>query len=414
MYAIPKIHKKPWKGRPICPGYSLPQNPASKMLSMIVRPFINKCPWVIQGSKDFVIKLQDVKLPAGKKVWIVAADVVAFYPSIPVNAANNCLYDFAVNELVPDDVAKGIIHDHPYYRETHELYYQRLFTIALKEPVMTYLDKIYVQHKGLPMGAAGSPDIANIYGYHHEKKWISQLSSDVLFYGRYLDDIFTIVCAESPDKAAAKVSPITLGEVNLLWEQPTLSANFLDLHIKIREGEIHHTPFTKAGSHRERIPWDSGHPLDVKKGTFSSEISRLAMLCSTYGDYINFCEEAVSLYIGRGYPPALVSSWLKSQQKKRWEDRITVKSTDPDDGGSSLFSMKTYFNEAWKYVNVYEMEKIIKSRWSEGLPPHPPTLGKRRRERITLPSQGKGSKNIEGLDGWMLAKYRLSAFLGVR
>jgi hypothetical protein len=175
---------------------------------------------------------------------------------------------------------------------------------------MTYIDKILVQRKGLPMGAAGSPDAANMYGAYHEHVWMDrvQQSDDILFYGRYLDDIFTMVLSDTADDATAKVSFINLGGVNLLWEPPSQQVNFLDLNVQIEEdGRITHTPFVKAMSHRERIPWSSAHPLDVKKGTFSSEISRLATLSSERSDYLNQCTEAVNMYIGRGYPPKLAT-----------------------------------------------------------------------------------------------------------
>ena len=231
------------------------------------------------------------------------------------------------------------------------------------------------------MGAAGSPDVANIYGMVYENQWISQYqnSDDILFYGRYLDDIFTLVVAETPDEAAAKVNFIKLGDVRLLWEEPALTANFLDLHLEVKNGKIIHEPFVKSASHRERIPWDSGHPIDVKKGTFASEISRLATLCSEYDTYTHQCSEAVNLYIGRGYPPKLITSWLKDQKQKRWEDRLTKNKSQYD--GSILFTLKTHFNEAWKFVNVHELERTIKSVWSQN--EGPTVLGKRKGQSST-------------------------------
>ena len=384
-YAIPKIHKNPWKGRPICPGYCLPQNPASKVLSKITRPFIDNLPWVIQGSKDFVRKLADIKIPVGRKAWIVSADVVNFYPSVDVDLLRRILNEFADEILVPEELQKGLI-TLP-QRERRIDYYERLFDIALEPPVMTFLSKILVQQKGLPMGAAGSPDAANMFGAYHERNWIQRYINDpdVLFYGRYLDDIFTLVLAETADEAVERVSYITLGSVKLLWEPPSDTANFLDLSVSIQEdGSIHHTPFVKAMSHRERIPWSSAHPLDVKRGTFSSEISRLATLCSDKKDYFTECADAVSLYVGRGYPPKLVTLWLKKQQEQRWENRLSTKE-GAEEPTHTLFTLKTSFNNTWKSFNVEELESKIKAQWSEGLTPT--VLGKRKHQHGLRPIQ---------------------------
>jgi hypothetical protein len=93
-YAIPKIHKNPWKSRPICLGYCLPQNPASKVLTKTIRPFIDQVPWVIKGSKDIVQKLDDICIPKGRKAWIVSMDIVAFYLSVDTNKLKEILVKF--------------------------------------------------------------------------------------------------------------------------------------------------------------------------------------------------------------------------------------------------------------------------------------------------------------------------------
>lgn len=366
-YAIPKIHKNPWKGRPICPGYNLPQNAASKVLAKLVRPFIEtECPWVIKGSKDFVIKLGAVKIPRGRKCFIVSADVVAFYPSVDTGVLREILKDFAEKVLVKKEI-EGEMYTPQQFDERMD-YYSKLFEIAVSGPLMTWNEKILFQHKGLPMGAAGSPDAANLFAAWYEGRWMERVTSndDILFYGRYLDDIYSIVLADTPAEALEMLSFITLGNVNLLWEPPSDTANFLDLSTRIEGDGIFHEPFVKAMSHRERIPWSSAHPLDVKKGTFSSEISRLATLCSRHETYVVQCQEAVNLYIGRGYPPKVVTSWLKSQQQKKWEDRIAVKAEVPT---RTFFTLKTHFNDAWKHFHVGELETKIHSVWKQGMTP---------------------------------------------
>jgi len=376
-YAIPKIHKNPWKGRPICPGFCLPQNAASKVLSKILRPFIDDTPWIIRGSKDFVRKLSNVRVPPGRKAFIVSADVVNFYPSVDTGILQDILGDFADNFLIPMD-AQREENNLLSFQERRKNWYNRLFEIALAPPIMIFNDQIVAQRKGLPMGAAGSPDAANIFGYWYEAQWMDKVDDnpDILYYGRYLDDVYSVVLADTPDEALALLSFISLGDVKLLWEPPSDSGVFLDLSTRILEnGTIFHEPFVKAMSHRERIPWSSAHPLDVKRGTFSSEISRLATLCSDKSVYLTQCEEAVNLYIGRGYPPKVVRSWLVKQQEKRWEDRVADKAEDVP-GTQTFFTLKTHFNEAWKAFNVGEMQTKVTSQWAEYNSPS--ALGKRR------------------------------------
>jgi len=389
-YTIPKIHKNPWKGRPICPGHSLPQNAASKVLAKTVRPFIESCPWVIKGSKDFVQKLAQVKIPTGRKAFIVSADVVAFYPSVDLTTLREILHDFMENSIIPMEVNQGKIPLSAVEKRTQ--YYDWLFHIAIAGPVMTFNKKIIYQHRGLPMGAAGSPDAANIFRIWYKLMWMDNVTGndDILFYGRYLDDIYCIVLADTPAEASEMLSFVSLGDVNLLWEPPSDQVNFLDLATRIDGDRIYHEPFVKAMSHRERIPWSSAHPLDVKRGTFSSEVSRLATLCSDHPAYIKQCLEAVNLYIGRGYPPKLATSWLKTQQEIRWENRITDKTVE--DPARTFFTLKTHFNEAWKGFNVSELSDRIMSQWKGGLTTVPVAGRRRQREESeggAIPRQRK-------------------------
>jgi hypothetical protein len=311
-----------------------------------------------------VRKLADVKIPVNRKAFIVSADVVAFYPSIDCELLKTALRLFAVHTIIPMEVEKGIISSQGVDHRVD--FYERMFKVALSGPVMTFMDQILYQHKGLPMGAAGSPDMANMFGLWYELQWIDELigNSDVLFFGRYLDDIYSIVLADTPDEASALLkSVVQYGDVNLLWEPPSDKANFLDLTTEIRGDGIYHEPFVKAMSHRERIPWSSAHPKDVKKGTFSSEISRLATLCSDYDVFALQCNEAVNLYVGRGYPKGLVTHWLVEQKEKRWANRLAEKSVE--DPTRTFFTLKTHFNEAWKYLNVQELESRVTAQWKE-------------------------------------------------
>lgn len=187
-------------------------------------------------------------------------------------------------------------------------------------------------------------------------------------------------------------SVVHYGDVKLTWEPPSDTANFLDLTLKIQGDRIFHEPFVKAMSHRERIPWTSAHPKDVKKGTFSSEISRLATLCSDYDVYALQCEEAVNLYIGRGYPKNLVTSWLKDQKEKRWANRLSIKVEE--DPAHTFFILKTHFNDAWKGFNVQEMGTRIIAQWDTGID-RSVVAGRKRLQRDNPADEPSGSSGVK-------------------
>src|ERR1700712_4434802 len=124
-------------------------------------------------------------------------------------------------------------------------------------------------------------------------------------------------------------------------------------------GLLQHMPYRKARSHQERIPWISHHPLDVKRGTFIGEMSRLATLCSTHEAYATAIKGLVALYIARGYPPQFVNSWFKSNFTERWNKRLNVHERTP----AEVLVLKTEYNTAWNYFNATEFGNTIFGYW---------------------------------------------------
>jgi hypothetical protein len=87
FYAIPKIHKNPTGYRPIVPCHSALQEPASKVVSKMLKPLYKNTPFVIHGTKDLAHKLSTLKLSEHRKVFIVTGNIVVYYPNIPLDKA---------------------------------------------------------------------------------------------------------------------------------------------------------------------------------------------------------------------------------------------------------------------------------------------------------------------------------------
>ena len=129
------------------------------------------------------------------------------------------------------------------------------------------------------------------------------------------------------------------------------------------DNTIQHMPYRKAGNHQERIPWISHHPLDVKRGTFIGEMSRMATLSSKQSHYFDACTALVALYVKRGYPEKLVVQWLSNNIKERWGKRLNTESRDSPD----VLVLKTEYNSAWNYFNATELGNTILGYWREWL-----------------------------------------------
>ena len=362
FYGIPKIHKQPVKMRPIIPCHSAIMNPAAKYVSKQLKPLIEGSPTIIHGSKDLAIKLSKLSLTPGRHWYIVTGDVVAFYPNIPLNKCLDIVYNMWYYHVYDD---YGPDYDSPINRKIQDLF-KRCLYVGNTELVTQFQNKFYLQNNGLAMGVADSPDLANLYGAYFETKNKVLENPAIAFYGRYIDDCLAIVYAESEQEALQKVENIVkFDECVIEWNVSASWQPFLDMALyKDENYKLQHMPYRKAGNHQERVPWISHHPLDVKRGTFIGEMSRLATLSTTLSVYKDAIRGLVALYIRRGYPADLVNSWMRNNIRERWNNRLHIhKSSEHVD----VLVLKTEFNLAWNYFNANELSKTIFGYWKTWL-----------------------------------------------
>ena len=203
-----------------------------------------------------------------------------------------------------------------------------------------------------------------LYGAHFEQKCNIINDPNLIFYGRYIDDCLAIVYADTADQALASVQKVKFDGCTIEWNVSDSSAVFLDMFLfKDEKLNLQHKVYKKLRSHSERIPYISHHPLDVKRGTFIGEVSRMATLNSRLIDYNDSIDALCALYVTRGYPSTLISSWKKKYMTKGWADRLkTVREPMPE-----VLVLKTEYNACWNYLNPTLLGDKVMSYWREWL-----------------------------------------------
>ena len=137
------------------------------------------------------------------------------------------------------------------------------------------------------MGTPPAPSYATIYYAIHENEFVPTFPN-LLFYCRYIDDVFGI-WQTLPDHADAPEwmwLTTTMPYHDLKWElNPlSLSVEFLDMTISIDGQSITTTLFEKAMNLYQFIPPHSAHPPGVLTGTVFGNIIRIYLLCSNQED----------------------------------------------------------------------------------------------------------------------------------
>lgn len=363
FHGIPKIHSTPVKLRPIAPCYAAIQNPAAKFVSKVLKPIVKSAPSIIHGSKDLAIKLSQLNLSRSRKLWIVTGDVVAFYPNIPTDQCLDIVIELYNEHLDTVASSEGASETD---KDVYEIFvkkdlFKQAIHLANKDLIVQFQNNLYRQKKGLAMGVACSPDLANLFGWYFERNTNILNRPNIPFYGRFIDDCLAFVYAPTLPEAITELeNAVQFDGCTIKWNGGT-SQPFLDMTLYIdRFGDVEHMPYRKSRSHQERIPWISHHPLDVKRGTFIGEMSRLATLSSLHTHYKDAIDALAGLYIKRGYPSDLVYYWLKDNFTKRWENRLIVK--DQSDAADVLV-LKSSFNTAWNYFNAHELGETVLGYW---------------------------------------------------
>ena len=340
-------------------------NPCAKFVSKELKPLILAAPTVIHGSKDLAIKLSKLKILPRHRWYFVSGDVVAFYPNIPLDSCLQIVsYEWLKYKMWPEpffdtDTPEG------YELKSYADLFRRAIRVGNSKLISQYNGKKWLQLRGLAMGVADSPDLANLYGCHFEEKAEVLKDKRFAFYGRYIDVILSIIYASSEEKALKIAQEkISYDGCEITWQVSSQHMQFLDMFLFRGIGDtIQWRPYRKANNHLERVPWTSFHPLDVKRGTFLGEMSRLAVLCSEISSYTEALKDLVILYVRRGYPNNLVKSWINNYAKDKWIKRFNDNSAHENAAPMQILVLKTEFNPVWNYFNAKEVGDSMITYW---------------------------------------------------
>ena len=159
------------------------------------------------------------------------------------------------------------------------------FNYLLDNIFVKYGDKIFRQIIGIPMGTDCAPDLANLFLFAYEYKYIMDLidkgKSDELrlfrFVHRYIDDLIILNDNGHFDTIFKNIYPKEL-ELKLT-SGSKISANYLDLQININNGNIIHSLYDKRNDFDFKVismpNMKSNVPIKPTYGVFYSQLLRL-------------------------------------------------------------------------------------------------------------------------------------------
>jgi hypothetical protein len=163
----------------------------------------------------------------------------------------------------------------------------RLARFVMKNNYFSYDGQYYHQIRGGAMGSPLTLTIANCYMFFYERDIVKQVQNDNGFYRRYIDDTFCAI-NWTKEQLLEQVTNWNQIDSNIkLTAEISSTANFLDLHVENQGGLLQTSVFRKPSYEPYFLPFDSVHPMHIKRNIPYVALVRAIRYSSTFQAYIN-------------------------------------------------------------------------------------------------------------------------------
>jgi hypothetical protein len=260
FYVLPKVHKPgPLQGRPLTGAFNAPTTGISKLL----RPYLTSTianiqqKYILKNTMALIDKLSNIRLDTTKALpSLITFDIKSLYPNIQLGKFKELL----------------IRYDQP-----TTAFQLKLLDFIQTNQAVCFQEKTYHQLLGIPMGDNCSVDIANLYLHDYlDILIVSRIPpTDLILYGRYIDDGFAI--SYNPDAFIETIKEILTDSELSLSESSisTKTVHFLDIWVTISNDRIITSIYTKDMNRFLYLPFSTAHPMHIKTGWITGELIRI-------------------------------------------------------------------------------------------------------------------------------------------
>ena len=268
LYGLPKIHKQGVPIRPIISAIGTYTYKLSKYLDEIIKPILVEDHFMAKDTFDFVNLISEQKLESHN--YMVSFDVSSLFTNVPVTETieiilNRCF----VNK---DDKFHGLSR-----RQLKEL-----LEVCVQKCIFKFDGEYYEQIDGVSMGNPLGPLFANVFMAELESKNMDRLKSlGVVFWIRYVDDIFAILKSETCAEQVLSHLNIVHSNIKFTTEvEKNNSIPFLDVLVKRKKGRLHTEMYRKTTFTGVYLNWYSLTSKKYKLGLINCLLDRIWKICS--------------------------------------------------------------------------------------------------------------------------------------
>lgn len=308
LRGLPKVHKHNVPIRPLVNFTTAPSYKISKKLDTILRNHIK-----LQNNNSVKNSLQLITMTDNLEIVdrhvMASLDITNLYTNIPVNTTI---------EIIKTNLENNSTMDSKHIKELITM-----LKTVLEQNYFIFNDSYYIQEDGLAMGSPLSSIMAEVYLNHVENLHIlsdkNPQKDKILFYKRYVDDIFLIFNGNTRqlEVLCKYVNGLTPKLKFTLETECTGTLNFLDLTIKKKDNKLQFSIYRKPTTTDHTIHATSYHSQSVKMSAYNSLVHRLLSVPLSVEDYANEVNIIKHIATVNGYNCDIVQKIIKKFTKNK-------------------------------------------------------------------------------------------------
>lgn len=312
FYLLAKLHKSPISSRPVCSDCASLPHSVGKWVDRQLQPIVKTQNTYFKNSFELK-QLFDTMETLPTNASLFTYDAVSMYTNIDtqqcIERLTSFLSDPTTLEKFPHLKPKALI---------------EAIDIVMNNNRMRFNNLYVHQHKGIAMGMAPAPSIANLFvAIYENSNIITFPTTHLMFLRRFIDDGFGIWLRDTDntkDTQQWELFQTIVNEMGLSWEfsHRSQTVTFMDLNITITDGKLSTSLYAKPMALHLYIPPSSCHTPGLTIGLIHGHFYRLFMLCSQEKDIELEIYEFFNRLLDRGYSlPTLIPIFLNAEQKAR-------------------------------------------------------------------------------------------------
>jgi hypothetical protein len=307
FYLTAKVHKTPWKTRPVVASCGTLMNTISKWIDYQLQKIAKTIPTYIRDSFDLKEQLTELdKLPRNAKLF--TADATSMYTNIDTTHAIEKIGEWL----------EQYKHELPKNFPTEKIL--EGLNIVMNNNIFKFGDEFFKQIAGTAMGTSAACMYAILYfAYHERRTLLTKYKDNLIFLRRFIDDILGIWIDDGDNTKWENFQKDLNDYGKLKWkiEERCKETNFLDMTIIItNNGKIKTKPYQKEMNLYLYIPPSSAHPAGMIKGLIYSAIRRYKRQNTDRKDFVEMVRLLYQRLRDRG--------WEKQQLYELFIDAVNT------------------------------------------------------------------------------------------